>query len=288
MESTTIGSMLGEAVGLALRHWATLILVLLALGGAFLINTVLIVRCSLSPACVPTGVFVSIASHLDEIIWSANRVANWFISGFMIFRVLRWRADEQGKKAAPPHQKWRAFGRCVLYLASISASHSFIDALYRFLAPIVYSTGSTGSWIAFAAAGGLVQVSVWAYVDVRFAPYLASLASGGLKEGFFESWRGAKGYRTKAFVVFLILEGAAAVVRFILPEWHLPISITSSAADFERFTGLPQGALIRRLPSYLALMVYVSVTNLLCAGAFLVVYRRIAAERPETKAAIFD
>jgi hypothetical protein len=289
MEKFAIGPMLRDSVVAALRHGGFFILAFVALSAALLINTVLITRCVMSPSCVPTSVFTAVMSNLDTVIWSANRAANWLITGFAIFRVLGAGVEGGGGNERTGRPRRRGFGRCVLYLVSISASYFIVDAAHRFLGPAVYSANSSGLWIAFVAASGVVQVGVWAYVDARFAPYIASLACGGRAEGFFASWKNLKGNRARVFLLFFILEGTTGLIQSVVPDWrHLAMDLMLLLADIARLAGIPPSALVQRMPDMVEFAIYVVVSNMLCAGAILVVYQRMKAVSPERQAAVFD
>jgi len=259
----------------------------LALGVAVLANTVLITRCVLSPGCLPNSLAVPFVWNLDWIIWSANRGVNWLICGFAIFRLLR-SGRERGRDDVARPARLRGYGRCILYLASISVSYIVFDQIYRFVAPAVYSPGLIGTWFFFALACGILQVAIWAYVDARFAPYIGSLVSGGRRDGFVESWKDLQGKRSRVFLLFFLLEGVPALVRYALPDWSHAARGFMLVADLERFAGMPRGSLVQRLPDLVEFVVYVVVSNALCAGAMLVVYRRMRALSPEAQAAVFD
>jgi hypothetical protein len=278
--------MLRDSVVVALRHGAVFVLALVVLSAVVLANAVLIERCVMAPACLPTSLFASIASNLDAIIWGANRAANWLISGFAIFCILR---SGRGDRVENNGARLRGLGRCILYLASISVSVIAIDAIYRFLAPAVYSAARAGTWIAFVTAVGIIQVSLWAYVDARFAPYVAGLVSAGRREGFRESWRKLEGNRGRVFLLFSVLEGTTALVRLALPDWlRAAMDLMLRVANFEHLAGVPRGSLVQRTPDLTEFVIYASASNALCAAAMLVVHRKMLAISPETRAAVFD
>jgi len=288
MKSLDVGPMLGESLSVALRHWALCLLTVFVLGVALLTNTVMISRCVLSPGCLPNILFMTVAPNLDEVIWGANRVANWLICGFAIYRVLTSEATRQTKPDAPRPVKRRGFGRCSLYLSSITAASYATEVVYRFFAPILYSDESGVFWVALALYNA-AHVCIWAYLGARFALYIADLACDGRAVSFSASWQKMRGNRRKVFLLLFVIEVTTYLARSAVPEsGYLSMDLMLIIADLERFTGMPRGSLVHRLPGTLEFAAYAGVSNILCAGAFFAVYRKYAAESPEGQAKVFD
>jgi hypothetical protein len=275
MEQIPIGLLLRETVSVALRHWVLLLLTPLALAAAFLASTVLIWRIALL-GWLPTDLAL-----VTEIMWGSYRVTSWLICGLVIQRVLAAEANAERHK-----RPLRGFGRCVLYLATLTVIGYLIDPIFRLIPSTLPEAGIVVVWVAFAIETVLL-ICIWAYLDARFALFTTSRVCGPRSEAFFASWQRTRGNRNRLFLLFLAVEAPVYLAYLAVPE-PIPAIDTMFRMGQERFAGVPLSLLIFRLPGIAAFAVYLAVVHLLCAGAFVSIYRRFAAESAEARAAVFD
>jgi hypothetical protein len=287
-----IAPLLWEAVVVAVRHWLIFATTTIVLGIAFLVDTVLVVHCVLSPACLPTSLFRTMTLPLDEVCWAAYRATSWLVCGLAIQRVLRAEAARHALPvAAGPRKPLHGFGRCVLFLASLSVIGYLAGIPERFLDPDFAYGGVQALWIHLAVYGatGILAVCAWAYLDARFALYMASKAGGGQPLGFAASWQQARPNRRRLFALFIVIEIATYAVHSVVPSSsYLTISLSQYASELERLFGLLHGTLVFRWLAMAEFAVYLAVTNLVSAGAIFAVYRSHVTGSPEMHAQVFD
>ncbi|GAB2177928.1 hypothetical protein [Dongia sp. agr-C8] len=290
MERMRIGSLLLEAMAVAARHWFVFIVTLVVLVAAFLIGTSLVTRCLLSPACVPTSIFTTFSSPFEDALWAAYRVTSWLICGLAIQRVLASEAARRGLGDATRGSRLLpGYGRCLLFLASLSAVGYLVEIPSRLVTPEVETARALWIGIAVYIGFGIAAVCLWAYVDARFALFTASRACRGQSLSFAEGWRRLQPNRRVVFFLFLIIETATYLAHAWVPDSpYLIMNLSRYTVALEPLLGLPRGALVFRFPAMVEFAVYLTVANLLTAGAFIAIYRRQIESSPEMRAAVFD
>jgi hypothetical protein len=288
METFAIGSILRESLAIALRHWLLIVLSVLALVVACVGNTILLTRCMLSPACVPTALFQAVASNIDAIIWAGNRIATWLVCGLSIQHVLAAEAARTSGPGMQPSKSLAGFGRCVAYLLTLSALTYLTIPLFSLVPHLFASVGTLGVLVSFGLLK-LMQVCIWAYADARFALYAAAHVSGGRAEGFLQTWKMMQGNRRRLYLLFVVIEASAQALWLIFADstW-LRTELVPFANDVGERFGMPRDSLAFRMPDIIDYVVFVVVSDLFCTGAFFSVYRRYLSGTPEMRAAVFD
>jgi hypothetical protein len=282
MEPIAIGAILREALGIALRHWAIFALALLALTMACVANIVLIFWCLLWGACLSFRVFMLAPSQFDTALWVANRLAAWAVCGLAMQRLMASEAarhfqSEGGRIGL------RGYGRCVLYLAALSAIGYLAEPIDRFL-----QTLSDAGWGMFIFHR-VSLVAIWAYLDARLAFFIATAVFDGRPMGLNESWRVARANRLQMFALFFLIEGSISFLSVAYFErGYFGLDFFPLATWLEHLTSMPADFLVLRLPAIAGFAPYVVLTDLLCACAFFAIYRRHLLSAPEHRAEIFD
>jgi len=285
-EAIEVGPLLREGMAVGLQRWWIFVLGGVAVAVGCLGWMTLLGRCLISPACASTDMFEFIVTRIDWIPWLANRLVGWPIMAFALYHVL---VTERGNSAhtetgRPPrsrrivHYAW-----CFAYFVAISGTAELI-----WMAPVPRVLPPDLAWLALCIECAVAS-GIWAYVDARFAIHLAAMILRRKDESHVWNWATIADGRRRVISLFFAIEAFLFVAdHFVFSRTYAVIDYWALGRWVSSITLLPRDFLTFRLPEYVEYMIYISISNMVCTGAFVAIHRRLSGSSLHGTAAVFD
>jgi hypothetical protein len=275
-----VGPALRESVAIALRHWWVFLFSGVALGAGWLGFMAALGWCLFGSDCYFPGAFDIIVEQIGFIPGAVNRLLGWPIMAWALYHVLM--VERRRYDASPPRRRLVPYVWCFSYFVAITA----VSALINSIVSIPWTLHSVLAWSEVGFIG-VIASALWSYIDAHFAVFLTATMFAGGTAGFMKSWARTSGNKRRVLLVFFTIEVALFAADFFFRHTGSVINYYTLAQWVADITLLPSELLSVRLRQFVESVLYVTVSNMFCAGAFIAIHRQLTAAL-DGAAAVFD